>query len=159
MSSGQESKGDRCSSRHESTDRAQKPEPNAATPFEPSVSRGRSVLRKRSIRGKGNRGAILRHPCRCYLRDTCTRTPCEYGHPIECQFYKSETGCKAGDKCLFPHYKVDEQPNKKPPKSNFQKRRESDDKNAVAIVKSVSQLGCVSHDSNALDSQGTKEFR
>ena len=27
---------------------------------------------------------------------------------------KHETGCKAGDKCLFLHYKVDEQPNKSP---------------------------------------------
>ena len=39
-------------------------------------------------------------------------------------------------------------------KSYFPKRRESDDKNAVAIVKSVSQLGCVSQDSDALVSQG-----
>ena len=35
-------------------------------------------------------------------------------------------------------------------------RRESDDKNAVAVVKSVSQLGCVSQDSDALVSQGRK---
>ena len=68
----------------------------------------------------------------------------------ECQFYKSETGCKAGDKCLFPHYKVDGQQNKKPKKSNIPKKRESDDKNAVALVKSASQLGCVSQDSDAL---------
>ena len=45
-------KGDQCSFRHESDDRAQKPEHNAATPSEPSVSRGRSVSKKRSIRGK-----------------------------------------------------------------------------------------------------------
>ena len=63
---------------------------------------------------------------------------------------KIETGCKAGDKCLFPRCKVDEQPNKKPKKSCFPKGRESDDKNAVAVVKSVSQLGCVSQDSDAL---------
>ena len=69
------------------------------------------------------------------------------------QFSKNETGCKAGDKCLFPHYKVDEQPSKKTKKSNIPKRRESDDKNAVAIAKSVSQLGCVSQDSDALVSQ------
>ena len=81
---------------------------------------------------------------------------CEYWHPPECQFYKNETGCKAGDKCLFPHYKVDEQPNKKPKKSNIPKRRESDDKSAVAIVKSVSHLGCVSQDSDALVSQDRK---
>ena len=39
-------------------------------------------------------------------------------------------------------------------RATSQKRRESDDKNAVAIVKSVSQLGCVSQDSDALVSQG-----
>ena len=95
---GQCSQGDRCSFRHE--DRAQKPEHTAATPFELTVSRGRSVSRKRSIRGKSNQGSILRQPCRYYLRGTCTRTPCEYWHPPERKFYKSETGCKAGDKCF-----------------------------------------------------------
>ena len=71
---------------------------------------------------------------------------------------KNETGCMSGDTCPFPHYKVDEQPNKKPKKSYFLKRRESDDKNALAIVKSVSQLGvvCVSQDLDALVSQGRK---
>ena len=49
---GQCSKGDQCSFRHESDDRAQNPEPKAATPSEPSMSRGRSVSRKRSIRGQ-----------------------------------------------------------------------------------------------------------
>ena len=78
------------------------------------MKRGRSVSRKRSIRGKSNHGSILRQPCRYHLKGTCTRSPCEYWHPTECQFYKTETGCNAGDKCLFPHHKVDEQPNKKP---------------------------------------------
>ena len=57
-------------------------------------------------------------------RRTCTRTPREYWHPPECQLNKNETDCKAGDTCLFPHYKVDEQPNKKPKKSSIPKRRE-----------------------------------
>ena len=48
-------------------DRAQKPEHTAATTSEPTASRGRSVLRKRSIRGKRNHGSILRLPCRYYL--------------------------------------------------------------------------------------------
>ena len=88
---------------------------------------------------------ILRQPCRYYLKGTCTRSLCEYWHPPEGQFYKTETGCKAGDKCLFPHHKVGEQPIKKPKKGYYShKRRESDDKNAVAILKSVPQLGCVS---------------
>ena len=56
---GQCSKGDQCSVRYESNDRAQKPEHNAATPSEPSLSRDRSVSKKRSIQGKSNHGVIL----------------------------------------------------------------------------------------------------
>ena len=101
-------KGNQCSFWHESNDHAQqKPNPNAATPSEPSMTRGRSVSRKTGIKGKSNPGIILRQPCRYYLKGTCTRSPCENWHPPECQFYKTETGCKAGDKCLFPHHKVD----------------------------------------------------
>ena len=60
---GQCSKGDECSFWHESNDCAQKPEPNAVTLSEPSMSRGRSVSKKRSIRDKGNHGSILRRTC------------------------------------------------------------------------------------------------
>ena len=98
-------------------DRSQKPTPKAATPSEPSMTRGRSMSRKRSVRGKSNPGRILRQPCRCFLTGTCARSPCEYWHPPECQFYKTESGCKAGSKCLFPHYKVEEQPSERPKKS------------------------------------------
>ena len=152
---GQCSQGDPCSFRHETQDRAQKPEHTTATPSGPTVSRGRSVLRKRSIRGKSNHGSILRQPCRYHLKGTCTRTPGEYWHPPECQFYKNETGCKAGDKWLFPHHKVEEQLNKRPKKST--KNGRSEDQNAVAIVKTVPQLGCVSQDSEPSGSpEGTK---
>ena len=66
-------------------------------------------------------------------------------------FYKTETGCKAGDKWLFPHHKVDEQPNEKPKKGHYSHtRRESDDKNVVATEKIVQQPGCVSQDSDTL---------
>ena len=103
-------------------------------------------------------GAILRQLCRYYLKSTCTRSPCEYWHPPECQFYKNETGCKSGHTCLFPHHKVDEQPNKKPKQGYYsQKRRQSDEKNAAAIVKIVP--GCVSQDSDALVSQRGKQSR
>ena len=102
-----------------------KTEHTAATHSEPTVSRGRSVSKKKSIRGKSNHGSILRQPCRCYLRGSCTRTSCESWHPPKCQFYEVETGGKAGDKCLFPHYKVDEQPNEKLKKSYFQKEEKA----------------------------------
>ena len=156
---GQCSKGDQCSFRRHSDDRAQKPDHNAATPSEPSLSRGRSVSKK-SVQGKSNHGAILRQPCRYYLKGICTRSPSEYRHPPECQFYRTEKGCEAGDKCLFPHHKVDEQTNKKPKKGCYcHRRRESDDKNAVAIVKIAPQLCCVSQDSDALVSQRGKQSR
>ena len=136
----------------------QKPNPNAAT-LESSLSRGRSVSRKRSIRGKSNPGTMLRQPCRYHLKCYCTRSPCEYWHPPECQLYKTETGCKAGDKCVFPHHEVDEQQNKKPKKGFYSfKRWESDDNNTVAIVKVVPQLGCVPQDSEALVSQSGKRY-
>ena len=99
-------------------------------------------------------------PCKYYVKATCRRSLCEYRHPLECEFYNTETGCQAGCKSLFPLHEVDEQPNKKPKKSyNSHKGRESDDKNAVAIVRIVPQLGCVSHDSETLDSQRGKQSR
>ena len=83
------------------------------------------------------------------LKGTCTRTPCEYWHPPECQLFKNTY--------LFPHYKVDEQPNGRR-KATSQKEEKVKTK-ALSIAKSVSQLSCVSQDSDALGSQGTKEFR
>ena len=100
-----------------SKDHAQKPTLNAATPSEPSMTRGRSVSRKRSIKGTSNPCMILRQPCRYNLKGTCTRSLCECWHP------QNESGCKAEDKCLFPHHKVDEQPNKKP-KATIPKKEE-----------------------------------
>ena len=44
-------------------------------------------------------------------------------------------------------------------RATSQKEEKSDDKNAVANVKSVSQLDCVSQDSDALVSQGGKSRR
>ena len=71
----------------------------------------------------------------------------------ESQFYESKLGCKFGDECSFPHWKVEEQPNERPTKGG--------DKSAVAVVKDVRQLGCVSQDtdppeSSAILRKGTK---
>ena len=54
---------------------------------------------------------------------------------------------------MFPHHEVDEQPSTKPQNGYYSHKKESDDKNVVAIVKIVPQLGCVSQDSDALVSQ------
>ena len=50
--------------------------------------------------------------------------PCEYWHPPECQFYSFQSGCKAGDKCPFPHYKIDEQPKKRPKRATIPTQEE-----------------------------------
>ena len=110
-----------------------------ASPF----TRQKCVTEEKHQRQR-NRGSILRQACRYELKGTITRTPCEYWHPPECFLKeKTTTGCKSGDTCLFPQFKVDEQPKKKPKKGYFPTRRENEDKGAVAIVKGVSQLGCV----------------
>ena len=91
---------------------------------EPSMTRGLSVSRKRSIRGNGNHASILRQPCRCYLGCTCTRSPCEYWHP----------------QCPLLHYKVEEQPSQKAEEGqSFPRKRKM-------LWPLVPQLGCVSRD-------------
>ena len=113
------------------------------------MTRGRSVSGKGSIQGKSNPGIVLRQPCRYYLKSTCTRSPCEYWHPRECQIYITETGCKAGDKCLFPHH-VDEQPNKKSQRkatipTKDEKRRQEccgQCENCISDGSRLARLGC-----------------
>ena len=48
-------------------------------------------------------------------------------HPPDCLFYKSENGCRFGEKCSYAHRQVDEQPTKR--------SKTNDDKSAVAILK------------------------
>ena len=93
-----------------------KPTPEAAPFSEPPTRRGRSASRKRCVRGRSQCGTSNRPPCENFLKGTCTILPCDYWHPPESQFYKSESGCKFSTECSFPHWKVEEQPNKKPKK-------------------------------------------
>ena len=70
--------------------------PKAATPSEPSMSRSRSASRKRSVRGRSQTCRILRQSCRYKLKGPCTRSLCEYWHPPERQFHKTEWDAKQG---------------------------------------------------------------
>ena len=47
--------------------------------------------------------------------------------PPECLFYKSENGCRFGEKSSYAHRQVDEQPSKR--------SKKNDDKSAVAMLK------------------------
>ena len=134
---GQCSKGDQCSVRYGSNDRAQKPEHNAATPSEPSLSRDRSVSKKRSIQGKSNHGAIL-------ARDRLVNI----GILPSVNFSKQKRAAKLGISVCFRIIKLMNNQTKRQRKGYYSnKRRVCDDKNVVAIVNIVPQLGCVSQDS------------
>ena len=74
-------------------------------------------------------------PCTDYLKGTCTTPSCEKWHPPECLFYKSENGCRSGEKCSYAHRQVEEQPSKR--------SKNNGDKSAVALLKSTRQLSCV----------------
>ena len=72
----------------------------------------RNASRTRSPRGKSPSGRMFRLPCKDCLKGTCTNSFCEKWHPPECLFYKSEHGCRFGDKCSCAHRQVEEQPSK-----------------------------------------------
>ena len=110
--------------------------------------RGGSASRKRSVRGRSQTGRILRQPCGYNLKGTCTRSLCEYWHSPESQFFKTESGCKAGTSVFSRTTRL--QNNQVKAEKNFQNDK-NDDKGAVAILQTVSQLGCVSQDSETLE--------
>ena len=83
-------------------------------------------------------GIMARLPCKDYLNGTCTTPFCEKWHPPECLFYKSEKGCRFGEKCSYAHRQVDKQPSKR--------SKKNDGKSAVAMLKRTRQLGCVFQD-------------
>ena len=58
------------------------------------MTRGRSASRKRSVKGRSQTRRIPRQPSTHYLKSTCTRSPCEYWHPPECQFLKLNRDAK-----------------------------------------------------------------
>ena len=62
-----------------------------------------------------------------------------FRHPPERQHYKTESGCRYGEKCVFMHREVDSQPNKQP--------KESDGKGSGLFIGEFhTQLGCVFQD-------------
>ena len=134
---GQCSKGDNCSFRHEMNKRAKPTQPNPS-PSSFTRQNERNASRTRSPRGKSPSGRMSRLPCKDYLKGTSTTPFCEKWHPPECLFYKSENGCRFGEKCSYAHRQVDDQPSKRSQKNG--------DKSAVAMLKSTRQSGCVFQD-------------
>ena len=107
-------KGDPCSFRHDRNKRAKAttlptPSPEHTT----QAQGGKNLSISKSPRGKSPSGKISRQPCKEHLQGTCTNPSCEKWHFLECLLYKTQTGCKFGDKCVFAHRRVEEQPNKR----------------------------------------------
>ena len=103
------------------------------------------VEKKRNIRGRSPSGKISRQPCRHNLKGICTKLLCEYWHPpnvwFDCQNRdaKQETSaCSRTTRLLNNQVKN---------RRRALKTEKSDDQGAVAIVKTVPQLGYVSQDS------------
>ena len=122
------SEGDNCSFRHDMNKRkSTQPNPSPRSSTRWSVKK--CTENQESWRQKSNKD---------YLKGTCTTPFCEKWHPPECFFYKSEKGCRFGEKCSYAHRQVDEQPSKR--------SKQNGDKSAVAMLKISRQLGCVSQD-------------
>ena len=94
-----------------------------------------NASRTRSARGRSPSGKMARLPC---LKGTCTSSFCEKKHSPECLFYKSESGCRFGEKCSYAHRQVEEQPSKRSKKNG--------NTSALDILKITRQLGCVFQD-------------
>ena len=73
-----------------------------------------------------------------YIKGKCADPSCDYWHPPVCQNYKSVSGSKFGDKCLFRHTVADGQHSKKSKKSCG--------KGSVALLKESKLLECGSQD-------------
>ena len=99
---------------------------------------------------------ILRRPCRCYLKRCLHAIALWFLASSRVSILQNRNGVQSRGISVFPHHKVDEQPNKKPKKSYYPTKEESEDKSAMAIVKIVPQSGCVSQDLGALVCQRGK---
>ena len=121
----------------ESNDRA-KPTPKAAPPCVPPTPRGRSAWRKRSLRRRSQSGKSIRQQCKNFLKGTCTRLLCDNWHPPECQLYVSPK--RDANSAQSAHFRTGRLRNTQ------QKTQKGGDISAVAVVKSVRQLGCVVQD-------------
>ena len=134
---GQRPKGDSCSFRHDMKKRAKSTQPNSS-PRSSTQQSVKNASRTRSPRGRNPSGKMARLPCKDLPQRNLHHSYNEMWYPPECLFYKSENGCRFGEKCSYAHRQVDEQPSTRSKKNG--------DKSAVAMLKITRQLGCVFQD-------------
>ena len=95
-------------------DKRAEPTPKTAPPSELPTQRGSSASMRTNLRGRSPSGKFDRQPCRNFLRGICSKSPRDFWHPPECQFYEAESVSKFVDKCSFANRQLEGQPSKKP---------------------------------------------
>ena len=133
---GQCSKGD--SFWHDSDERA-KSTPKTTPSSEPPTQRGRSASRKRILRGRSPSGKFNRQPCKDFLKGICAKWLCDNWHPPESQN-------RVVHSAISGRFRTGRVRN-----NQIKRRKRVGDKNAVAILKDVRQLGCVFQDTAPLE--------
>ena len=152
---GRCSRGHKCSFRHDE-DKRSKPTPKTASPSEPPTQRGRSASRKKNLRGQSPSGKFARQPC--------TKSPCDDWHPPKANL-KSQN--RVVDLAISARFRTGRlkfnlaKSGKRVVREVIKRPKKGGDRSAVAIVKSVRQLGCVSQDAEPPESatisrKGTK---
>ena len=96
---------------------------------------------KRSIEGESNHVAIFRHYCMCYSKGNCTRSLCEYWllHRVLILQNRQRQAAKSRRSVCSRIIRLKKNQMKSQRKASILTKVESDDKNAVAIVKIVPQ--------------------
>ena len=113
---GQCSRGDNCSFRHDTNERAEitqsNPSPNSFV-----QQNERKSSRTRSPRRRSPSGRMSRWLCKDYFKGTCINPFCTRWRVV----------ADLGEKCFYAHRQVDEQPSKR--------SKKNDDKSTVAMLK------------------------
>ena len=103
---GQCSKGDSCSFSHDRAsgnrcDQRREGQSSSPAPNAKVQTDGKMPSKFKQQREKSPSGTRGRIPCPHFFRGKCTYLSCNFWHPPVCLNYKSESGCKNGDKCRF----------------------------------------------------------
>ena len=130
-------RGDSCSLSHGSN-RGQRAQSSSPARKAQTQVNGRKPSQGFGPRGESPSGRKGEKACKVTSKEIAQMASCDHRHPPVCQNYKSESGCKFSDTCLFSHTEADGQPSKKSKKSGG--------KGSVALLKECKQLGCVSQD-------------
>ena len=98
---------------HGNNQRGRSGQSSSPAPRSQTQNDGRRPSKGNAPRRSSPSGKKGQSPCKNYLEGNCTNP----SFPPVCQNYKTDSGCKFGDKCLFGHTEADSQPSKKSKKS------------------------------------------